>query len=85
METKGKSHNHETNAKPSGTGPKEFGFGNQLEGKLRLINKDGTFNVNRKGLPLNESFHLYHYLISINWALFLFFVFLYFSEYCFVF
>lgn len=80
METIGKSNKQETNSKPSGTGPKEFGFGNQLESKLRLINKDGTFNVNRTGLPVNESFHLYHYLISINWALFLFFVFLwYFS------
>jgi hypothetical protein len=39
---------------------KEFGFGNNTIGKdQRILNKDGSFNVNRKGLSLMERFSFF--------------------------
>jgi inward rectifier potassium channel len=40
----------------------------------RLINKDGTFNVVKKGLPFFERFSFYHYLVSISWTSFVLFI-----------
>ena len=37
------------------------------QSRLRLVNRDGTFNVRRKGLPFHKWFSGYHYLISIPW------------------
>jgi inward rectifier potassium channel len=37
------------------------------ESRLRLLNRDGSFNVRRRGLPFLEWFSGYHYLISIPW------------------
>ena len=37
----------------------------------RLVNRDGTFNVVRRGLKFSESFNLYHWLISIKWSTFI--------------
>src|ERR1051325_2902460 len=46
----------------------DLGFGTKAaESSARLINRDGTFNIRRKGLPFYESFSIYHYLISIPW------------------
>jgi len=48
--------------------PKDLGFGtNASANNIRLINKDGTFNVLRKGLKFRESFTFYHFLITIPW------------------
>ena len=37
------------------------------ESVLRLLNSDGTFNVNRGGLPLFKSLNLYQTLLRIPW------------------
>ncbi|MFK7969794.1 MAG: ion channel [Bacteroidia bacterium] len=56
----------------------DLGFGNQLAGSTsRLLNQDGSFNIKRTGLGF-RNFHLYNYLISISWARFLLWVFIFF-------
>lgn len=37
----------------------------------RAVNKDGTFNVRRVGLPSNRFYELYHFLITMSWPRFL--------------
>ncbi len=47
------------------TSDKELGFGTLSNDKqTRLINKDGTYNYVRKGLPFSETFNIYHKLIE---------------------
>jgi inward rectifier potassium channel len=47
---------------------KETGFGNRVtEPNQRLMNKDGSSNVRRKGIPLFESMSFYHSLITMPW------------------
>jgi inward rectifier potassium channel len=41
-----------------------------LDKNLRVINRDGTFNLQRRGLPFFESFSIYHWLISMSWLKF---------------
>lgn len=61
---------------------KEFGFGNNIIGNNeRILNKDGTFNVNRKGLSFLDQFSFFHWMINANWLLFLAFVFICFFLY----
>lgn len=52
---------------------KELGFGTLLtEKQNRLINKDGTYNYVRKGLPFSQTFSVYHKLVeSPAWYVFL--------------
>src|SRR5581483_3822050 len=46
----------------------DLGIGTKAaEARVRLLNRDGTFNVRRKGLPFLTWFSGYHYLISIPW------------------
>ncbi len=53
---------------------KELGFGTKgFINSGRLINKDGTFNVIKKGGGLG-SFSLYHWLINMNWLTFFGFI-----------
>ena len=55
---------------------KEVGFGTTTIGKNeRILNKNGTFNVNRKGLTFFERFSFFHWMINTKWSTFLFFVF----------
>jgi len=50
---------------------KDLGFGSKVSSqKKRLINKDGTFNVERKGLPFLESLSIYHSLLEMSWLKF---------------
>ena len=59
---------------------KDLGFGSRVmqDSALRLLNRDGTFNVSRSGLPLFKSLNLYHTLLGIPWWQFnLFFIGLY--------
>lgn len=56
----------------------ELGFGTKAEQTQRLINKDGSFNVDRKEKSKWESISIYHYLISISWTKFNLWVLLYF-------
>jgi inward rectifier potassium channel len=51
----------------------DLGFGSVVaaENKQRLLNKDGTFNLRRRGLGLWRSQSLYHHALSISWPKFL--------------
>src|SRR5437868_7604425 len=53
--------------------PKDLGFGSVVGGfnEQRLLNRDGTFNSRRRGLPYLASLSVYHHLLSISWARFL--------------
>ena len=54
----------------------DLGFGGKAaEARTRLLNRDGTFNIRRKGLPFNRWFSAYHYLILIPWWKFNLFLF----------
>ena len=48
---------------------KDLGFGSRVmqDSALRLLNRDGTFNVSRSGLPLFKSLNLYQTLLSVPW------------------
>src|SRR4051812_13683684 len=53
--------------------PKDLGFGSVVGGanEKRLLNRDGTFNQRRVGLPLLRSLSFYHYFLTISWPKFL--------------
>jgi inward rectifier potassium channel len=53
----------------SKTDPSDLGFGRVIseESHLRLINKDGSFNVKRKGLNFFTSLSIYHSLLTMEW------------------
>ena len=47
---------------------KETGFGSKVtEPNQRLMNKDGSSNVKRKGLSIFQSLSFYHSLITMPW------------------
>lgn len=48
---------------------RDLGFGAVVsrESQQRLLNRDGSFNVERKGLPFWSSFSAYHALLTISW------------------
>ena len=58
---------------PSVDEPKDLGFGSVVGGfnEQRLLNRDGTFNSRRRGLPFLQSLSLYHHLLTISWPRFL--------------
>lgn len=51
----------------------DLGFGAVVtaESRQRLLNKDGTFNLRRRGLGVWRSQSLYHHSLSISWPKFL--------------
>ena len=51
----------------------DLGFGRIVSESStdRLINKDGSFNVHRKGLRFFGSLHIYHTLLTMSWTRFL--------------
>ncbi|HEY6853493.1 MAG TPA: ion channel, partial [Gemmatimonadales bacterium] len=51
----------------------DLGFGAVVsrESRLRLLNRDGTFNVRRRGLGFFESLSAYHTLLTLSWPRFL--------------
>src|SRR6185437_6264664 len=53
--------------------PKDLGFGSVVGGERekRLLNRDGTFNVERRGLPFLQSWSIYHTALSTTWTRFL--------------
>ena len=53
--------------------PKDLGFGSVVGGanEQRLLNRDGTFNPRRKGLPYLSSLSLYHFFLTLTWPRFL--------------
>ena len=52
---------------------RDLGFGSVVTGqsRQRLLNADGTFNVQRAGLPFLSSLNLFHTLLSMSWRMFL--------------
>ncbi len=46
----------------------DLGIGSKAaESRVRLLNRDGSFNIRRKGQSFLSWFSAYHYLISIPW------------------
>ena len=58
---------------PGRPGPNDLGFGSVVsrESRQRLLNRDGSFNVERVGIPWYGSMSLYHTLINTTWTRFL--------------
>ncbi|MCX8473160.1 MAG: ion channel [Sediminibacterium sp.] len=54
---------------------KDLGFGTFFTSN-RSMNKDGSFNVRKIGVPKFKTYEIYHHLISMSWGKFLFIVFL---------
>jgi inward rectifier potassium channel len=52
---------------------KDLGFGAVVarESRQRLLNRDGSFNVSRGGLPFGATLSLYHSLLTMTWTRFL--------------
>ena len=52
---------------------RDLGFGSVVTGQSRerLLNADGSFNVERTGLPFLSSLNLYHSLLTLHWSTFL--------------
>jgi inward rectifier potassium channel len=52
---------------------RDLGFGSVVasESRQRLLNRDGSFNVERTGLSFWSSFSLYHALLGMSWPGFL--------------
>ena len=48
---------------------RDLGFGSVVsrESQQRLLNRDGSFNVERRGLGFWSSFSLYHTMLTISW------------------
>ncbi|MFA5834737.1 MAG: ion channel [Bacteroidota bacterium] len=51
----------------------DLGFGSRLSQQLhnRMMNRDGTFNVDRDGMSIVKSMSMYHWLITLSWTKFL--------------
>ena len=52
---------------------RDLGFGAKVatESRLRFLNRDGTFNVQRTGLSQISPRNLYHFLLTMSWTMFL--------------
>jgi inward rectifier potassium channel len=52
---------------------RDLGFGSVVarESRQRLLNRDGSFNVARKGLTLGSSLSPYHALLTLSWTRFI--------------
>ncbi|HEY8559431.1 MAG TPA: ion channel [Pyrinomonadaceae bacterium] len=52
---------------------RDLGFGEKVahETRLRFLNRDGSFNVIRRGLRSTSFLNLYHYLLTMRWSRFL--------------
>src|SRR5215208_6041309 len=51
---------------------RDLGFGAVVAGdaRKRLLNRDGTFNVHRRGLRFWKSLSVYHWLLQLSWTRF---------------
>ena len=51
---------------------RDLGFGSRVsdESSERLLNRDGSFNVERTGLSFFQSLNLYHALLTMSWTRF---------------
>jgi inward rectifier potassium channel len=47
---------------------RDLGLGTKVSNQAqRMINRDGSFNVERRGLPFLQSLSIYHTLITTSW------------------
>lgn len=55
----------------------DMGLGDRViqENRTRFLNRDGTFNVHRKGIFEHGSFSLYHAVLNMSWTRFITFLF----------
>lgn len=53
--------------------PNDLGFGSVVSAgsRQRLLNRDGSFNVERRGLPWHATWDAYEYLVETTWPRFL--------------
>lgn len=60
-------------APPTREENRDLGFGSKVlaESRLRFLNRDGTFNVEKRGLRRFSTRNLYHFLLTTNWWEFL--------------
>lgn len=60
-------------SRSNGDEHRDLGFGSVVasESRERLLNRDGSFNVDRTGLSFWSSFSLYHSLLNMTWSRFL--------------
>jgi inward rectifier potassium channel len=51
---------------------RDLGFGTRVaqQSRLRLLNRDGTFNVDRSGMSFLQSMELYNSLLTMSWPRF---------------
>ncbi|MEO6882584.1 MAG: ion channel [Bacteroidia bacterium] len=72
--------NHEKHSSSKKKVANDLGFGlnSAINGK-RALNKDGSFNVVRKGVPFFQSFEVFHKLIAMSWLKFNFLVFAFYT------
>lgn len=51
----------------------DLGLGSRViqDSHLRILNRDGTFNVSRMGFPLLQSLNFYQTLLTLNWWTFI--------------
>lgn len=52
---------------------RDLGFGEKVarESRERLLNRDGSFNVERTGLKLFSLLNPYHFLLTMSWKMFI--------------
>ncbi len=57
----------------SARSPQDLGYGTVIadRSRQRLLNRDGSFNVDRRGLGFKGTLSLYHTLLTISWPQFL--------------
>ena len=57
---------------PPGEEAKDLGLGSRVaqQSRLRFLNRDGSFNVRRRGMSFLQSLSLYHALLSMTWTKF---------------
>ena len=60
-------------AADEGVEERDLGFGSVVaeQSRQRLLNQDGTFNVERTGVSVFMALNLYHTLLSMSWRVFL--------------
>jgi inward rectifier potassium channel len=69
-----KTHNSDSVMRPfEKEQDRDLGFGERVsrESRERLLNRDGSFNVERTGLKLSSWLNPYHFLLTISWRSFI--------------
>src|SRR5262245_11555231 len=51
---------------------RDLGFGSRVveQSGVRFLNRDGSFNVDRRGLSWRQTLSLYHELLALSWPRF---------------